>query len=129
MCTFKSIAPHPFPHFPREASKSIPCHTYLFYKQVDGQALLTKSKNSIAMLFSRATLPVNTSELIAEVSAPCHREGRWQGPASKGQRRYDMNGRFQMTGGKNWILPKDMTANRFFWGSHWLEIWSNHLCP
>jgi hypothetical protein len=22
------------------------------------------------------------------------------------QRRYDMNGRFQMQGGKNWILPK-----------------------
>ena len=40
-----------------------------------------------------------------------------------------MNGRFQMQGGKNWILPKEMTANRFFWDSHWLEIWSNHLCP
>jgi hypothetical protein len=45
------------------------------------------------------------------------------------QRRYDMNGRFQMQGGKNWILPKEMNANRFFWDSHWLEIWSNHLFP
>ena len=45
------------------------------------------------------------------------------------QRRYDMNGRFQMQGGKNWILPKEINANRFFWVSHWLEIWSNHLCP
>jgi hypothetical protein len=44
-------------------------------------------------------------------------------------RRYDMNGRFQMQGGKNWILPKEMNANRFFWDSHWLEIWSNHFCP
>jgi hypothetical protein len=41
---------------------------------------------------------------------------------------YDMNRRFQMQGGKNWILPTDMNANRFFWDSHWLEIWSNHLC-
>ncbi len=40
-----------------------------------------------------------------------------------------MNGRFQMLGAKNWILPKDLNANRFFWDSHWLEIWSNHLCP
>ncbi len=40
-----------------------------------------------------------------------------------------MNGRFQMQGGKNWILPKVMNANRFFWDSHWLEIWSNHLFP
>jgi hypothetical protein len=38
-----------------------------------------------------------------------------------------MNGIFQMRGGKNWILPKEMNANRFFWDSHWLEIWSNHL--
>ena len=34
-----------------------------------------------------------------------------------------------MQGGKNWILPKEMNANRFFWDSHWLEIWSNHFCP
>ncbi len=40
-----------------------------------------------------------------------------------------MNGRFQMQGGKNWILPKEMNANRFFWDAHWLEIWSNHFCP
>ena len=37
--------------------------------------------------------------------------------------------RFQMQGGKNWIFPKEMNANRFFWDSHWLEIWSNHFCP
>jgi hypothetical protein len=41
-------------------------------------------------------------------------------------RRYDMNVRFQMQGGKNRFLPKEMTANRFFWDSHWLEIWTNH---
>ncbi len=40
-----------------------------------------------------------------------------------------MNGRFQMQGGKNWILPKQVNENRFFWDSHWLEIWSNHFCP
>jgi hypothetical protein len=34
-----------------------------------------------------------------------------------------------MQGGKNWILPKEMNANRFLWDSHWLEIWSNHFCP
>jgi len=27
---------------------------------------------------------------------------------------YDMNGRSQMQGGKNWILPKEINANRFF---------------
>jgi hypothetical protein len=41
----------------------------------------------------------------------------------------DMNGRFQMQGGKNWFLPKEMNANRFFCDSHWLEIWSNHFYP
>jgi hypothetical protein len=40
-----------------------------------------------------------------------------------------MNGRFQMQGGKNWILPKEINANQFFWDSHWLEIWPNHLFP
>ncbi len=40
-----------------------------------------------------------------------------------------MNGRFQMQGGKNWFLPKEIKANRFFWDSHWLEIWSNHFYP
>ncbi len=40
-----------------------------------------------------------------------------------------MNGKFQMQGGKNWFLPKEMNANRFFWDSHWLEIWSNHFYP
>ncbi len=34
-----------------------------------------------------------------------------------------------MQEGKNWILPKEMNAKRFFWDSHWLEIWSNHFCP
>ncbi len=42
-------------------------------------------------------------------------------------RRYDMNGRSQMKGGKNWILPKDINANWFFWDSQWLEIWKNPL--
>ncbi len=45
------------------------------------------------------------------------------------KRRCDMNGRSQMQGGKNWILPKKTNATRFFWDSHWLEIWKNHLCP
>jgi hypothetical protein len=40
-----------------------------------------------------------------------------------------MNERFEMQGGKNWIFPKEMIANRFFWNSYWLEIWSNHFCP
>ncbi len=34
-----------------------------------------------------------------------------------------------MQGGKNWILPKEMNASRFFCDSYWLEIWKNHLCP
>jgi hypothetical protein len=40
-----------------------------------------------------------------------------------------MNGRSQMQGGKKWILPKEINANRFFQDSHWLEIWENQLCP
>jgi hypothetical protein len=28
-----------------------------------------------------------------------------------------------MQGGKNWILPKETNANRFFGDSRWLEIW------
>ncbi len=31
--------------------------------------------------------------------------------------------------GKNWILPKEINSSRFFWDSHWLEIWKNHLRP
>ncbi len=42
-------------------------------------------------------------------------------------KRYDMIGRSQMQKHKNWILPKDINAKRFFWDSHWLEIWKNHL--
>ncbi len=34
-----------------------------------------------------------------------------------------------MQGGKNWFLPNEMNANRFFGDSHWLEIWSNHFYP
>ncbi len=43
--------------------------------------------------------------------------------------RYDMNGRAQMQGCKNRILPKEMNANGFFRDSHSLEIWKNHFCP
>jgi hypothetical protein len=41
--------------------------------------------------------------------------------------RYDMNGRSRSQGGKNWILPKEMNANRFFRDSHWLDIWKKPL--
>jgi hypothetical protein len=34
-----------------------------------------------------------------------------------------------MQGGKNSIFPKEINANRIFWDSHWLEIWSNYLSP
>ncbi len=30
------------------------------------------------------------------------------------QRRYDMNGTFQMQGGKSWILPNEMNAHRYW---------------
>ncbi len=47
------------------------------------------------------------------------------------QRRYDMNLRSQMQGGKNKILwLKEINAKRrFFRYPHWLEIWTNHVCP
>jgi hypothetical protein len=48
-----------------------------------------------------------------------------QNPVFTSLRRYDMNGRFKMQGGKNWILLKEKNANRFFSDSHRLEIWSN----
>ncbi len=31
--------------------------------------------------------------------------------------------------GKNWILPQQIYANRFFWDSHWLEMLANNSCP
>ncbi len=71
---------------------------------------------------------VSEDQLINNLCKHGCREGdsRSKGPQSEA---VDMNGRFQMQGGKNWILPKDLNANRFFWDSHWLEIWSNHFCP
>ncbi len=30
-------------------------------------------------------------------------------------------------GGKNWILPKEISANRFFWDSYWLETWKKRF--
>jgi hypothetical protein len=38
----------------------------------------------------------------------------WVSGKAKTQRRYDMNGRSHMRGGKNWILPKETNANWFF---------------
>ncbi len=65
-----------------------------------------------------ANIEENTSEgLLLKSLAPVPSEA------------VDMNGRFQMQGGKNWFLPKEMNVNRFFWDSHWLEIWSNHFYP
>jgi hypothetical protein len=42
-----------------------------------------------------------------------------------------MNERSQMLGGKNWILPKDMNAYRFFRVPRFSLAgnWKNHLCP
>ncbi len=37
--------------------------------------------------------------------------------------------RSQMQGGKNWILPKERYAKRFFWDSHWLQICKHHYVP
>ncbi len=34
-----------------------------------------------------------------------------------------------MQGGKNWFFLIKINANKFFWDSHWLEIWSNQFCP
>jgi hypothetical protein len=50
---------------------------------------------------------------------------RWYIRRAERQLRYDMNGKSQMQGGKNWILTKDINANQFFWDSHWLEIWTD----
>jgi hypothetical protein len=41
---------------------------------------------------------------------------------------YDMKVRSQMQGGKNWMLPKEINAHRFFGDAHWLKIWKKHLC-
>jgi hypothetical protein len=66
-----------------------------------------------------------------QVGNPRKSKSDWFGLASclvfVSLRRYDMNGRFQIQGGKNWILPKEINANRLYWDTHWLEIWSNHL--
>ncbi len=40
-----------------------------------------------------------------------------------------MNRRSQMQGGKNWFLPKEINANRFFWDSHWLETCKTTYFP
>jgi hypothetical protein len=76
--------------------------------------------------------PIEGHKWFFKISSQCEslrRTGLHFTSFGKIQRRHDMNGRFQMQEGKNWILPKQMNANRFFWDSHWLEIWSNHLFP
>ncbi len=45
------------------------------------------------------------------------------------QRLHNMKRRSPIQGGINWILPKEIIANMFFWDSHWLKIWLNHLFP
>jgi hypothetical protein len=40
---------------------------------------------------------------------------------------FDMNGRSQIQGGKNWSFPKEIKPNRFFWDSHWLKIWKKTI--
>ncbi len=40
-----------------------------------------------------------------------------------------LNTMSQMQGGQNWILPKDINANGFFWDSHWIKMWKNHHSP
>ncbi len=35
--------------------------------------------------------------------------------------------KYEIQGGKNWILSKEINANRFFWDSHWLKIWKKTL--
>ncbi len=37
-----------------------------------------------------------------------------------------MNGGSQKQGGKKWNFPKEISGNRFFCDSLWLEIWKNH---
>ncbi len=49
-------------------------------------------------------------QLIAQV--PCRDYTNEKKLIAQVLRRYDMNGRFQMQGGKNWILPKEINANR-----------------
>ncbi len=61
-------------------------------------------------------------------AAPPALQSRQPWSAGGHQRRYDMNGRSQMQGSKSWVLPKGINANRFFWVSHWLEIWKSHKC-
>jgi hypothetical protein len=72
---------------------------------------------------------VTEQALSEKPSTPATESSVAYGHRARSHRRYDMNGRFQMQADKNWLLPKEMNANRFFWDSHWLEIWSNHLFP
>jgi hypothetical protein len=62
---------------------------------------------------------------VALISTSCD----WVGGILLMQRQYVMNGRSQIQGGKNWIFPKEINANRFLRGPRWVEIWKNHLCP
>jgi hypothetical protein len=81
---------------------------------------------SSILLFNGSGMIFPRPLYVASVhTSPLRREGS----TLTAQRRYDMNVRFEMQGGKNWIFPKEMIANRFFRNSHWLEIWSNHFCP
>ncbi len=52
--------------------------------------------------------------MMSKASSAKKKKHFWK---AKHRRRYYMNGRSQMQGGKNWIW--EINANRFFWDSHW----------
>ncbi len=73
----------PFLHFPRKSKQTMPCHTWsrpslLKFWNIQFRHISNGQSGGIRLpcFFLEATFPVNISELIAEVSAPCNREER-----------------------------------------------------
>ncbi len=110
------------------SSSFMMCQESQDYRNQSPQFAYCSDLNVIVLLVIKNYFCLLNCESVLH-SLACMIADSWILDVSKTTETVVMNGRFQMQGGKSRILPKEMKANRFFWDSHWLEIWSNHFCP
>ncbi len=108
MCVIETVVP-PFSGRPGPAPGRHPVRAvHLPYPRVVPERRRRRSRQLIVVLLRTASQPHHPHNPVSHGPQPI------RGRASDAVP--------QMPGGKNWILPKEINANRFVWVSHWLEI-------